>query len=370
MADTNTTWKQVVYDTADAYRTASATTANVKVGELAQKISTLEDVTAEVTTQTPLIEDIKESLVGKATGANATEDTILEGYSAYVGQELVEGKYKPHGLYVWKKYEYGALQLTNPSITLVQDDSSFTGNFWYNITGISDDIKNAIDVSFFEGFSNGTVKMQVGTGNELKLVEISTESVLDGVLEWLPETKQIYSDGNLGFSPSVGANLNYSYEGKKAISGLQGVGDFVDYVVSDTETEYPDGGAQDGYWYEKNKDILTAEKLGYTKIAVDTFTLTSNASGTKTVSHSLGDLPKFLFLLSDDTTDGYIRVYFCSYYGNEAMNIKYYNKNGNVVIYDASSISNPTWNSTQLQIFATASTKLRAGQEYTLITMA
>ena len=94
-SDVNTTWKQVVYDAADAYRTASATTANVKVGELAQKISTLEDVTAEVTTQTPLIEDIKESLVGKATGANATEDTILEGYSAYVGQELVEGKYKP-----------------------------------------------------------------------------------------------------------------------------------------------------------------------------------------------------------------------------------------------------------------------------------
>ena len=65
-----------------------------------------ENVTPEVQTQTPLIEDIKESLVGKATGANATEDTILEGYSAYVGQELVEGKYKPHGLYVWRKYEY------------------------------------------------------------------------------------------------------------------------------------------------------------------------------------------------------------------------------------------------------------------------
>ena len=62
-----------------------------------------ETVTPEVQIQTPLIEDIKESLVGKATGANATEDTILEGYSAYVGQELVEGKYKPHGLYIWKK---------------------------------------------------------------------------------------------------------------------------------------------------------------------------------------------------------------------------------------------------------------------------
>ena len=28
-------------------------------------------------------------------------------------------------------------------------------------------------------------------------------------------------------------------------------GDFVNFVVSDSETAYPDGGLQDGYWYEK-----------------------------------------------------------------------------------------------------------------------
>ena len=95
MADTNTTWKQVVYDAADAYRTASATTANVKVGELAQKISTLEDVTAEVTTQTPLIEDIIEALETKGitptngiyiwqrTSENTTEYVVSDDPQAY-----------------------------------------------------------------------------------------------------------------------------------------------------------------------------------------------------------------------------------------------------------------------------------------------
>lgn len=95
MADTNTTWKQVVYDAADAYRTASATTANVKVGELAQKISTLEDVTAEVTTQTPLIEDIIEALETKGitptngiyiwqrTSENTTEYVVSDDPSTY-----------------------------------------------------------------------------------------------------------------------------------------------------------------------------------------------------------------------------------------------------------------------------------------------
>lgn len=53
-----------------------------------------ENVTPEVTAQTPVITQILEGLVGKAQGANATADKILEGYSAYVGQELVEGTVK------------------------------------------------------------------------------------------------------------------------------------------------------------------------------------------------------------------------------------------------------------------------------------
>lgn len=61
----NTTWKQLVYDAADAYRTASATKSQVKVGELATKISSLEDVTAEVTAQTPIIDSIMAELTGK-----------------------------------------------------------------------------------------------------------------------------------------------------------------------------------------------------------------------------------------------------------------------------------------------------------------
>lgn len=50
-----------------------------------------ENVKAEVEYQTPVITQILEGLVGKAQGATATADKILEGYSAYVGQELVEG---------------------------------------------------------------------------------------------------------------------------------------------------------------------------------------------------------------------------------------------------------------------------------------
>lgn len=53
-----------------------------------------ENVTPEVQAQSPLVTEILESLVGKVTLANATPEAILEGYSAYVGRQLVEGTLK------------------------------------------------------------------------------------------------------------------------------------------------------------------------------------------------------------------------------------------------------------------------------------
>lgn len=53
-----------------------------------------ENVTPEVTAQTGLIDSIKTQLVGKATGANATADKILEGFSAWVNGQLVQGTAK------------------------------------------------------------------------------------------------------------------------------------------------------------------------------------------------------------------------------------------------------------------------------------
>lgn len=63
-----------------------------------------EDVSKEVAIQTPLIQQIREMIVGKATDANATEDTIVKGYSAYVGQKLVNGGYIANGAHIWREF--------------------------------------------------------------------------------------------------------------------------------------------------------------------------------------------------------------------------------------------------------------------------
>lgn len=68
---------------ADAFLVRRGGGENVKA-EVAEQTQLIEDMTASLNTMT-------ESLVGKATGANATPETILKGYSAYVGQELIEG---------------------------------------------------------------------------------------------------------------------------------------------------------------------------------------------------------------------------------------------------------------------------------------
>lgn len=83
-------------------------------------------------------------------------------------------------------------------------------------------------------------------------------------------------------------------------------GDFVDFVVNDTETAYPDGGTQDGYWYEKVSDGIPLSVFESSKYAIDTFTLTSDTKATNySISHSLGSTPKFVFLKIDNMPTGH-----------------------------------------------------------------
>ena len=89
-------------------------------------------------------------------------------------------------------------------------------------------------------------------------------------------------------------------------------GDFIDFVVSGSETAYPDGAVHtDGYWYEKfNSSTLIPENIregidiwgvvgtlveGVAGIDFGEITLAS-ASETVTVNHALGVAPSFVAL--------------------------------------------------------------------------
>ena len=67
-------------------------------------------------------------------------------------------------------------------------------------------------------------------------------------------------------------------------------GDFVDFVVSDSETAYPDGGLQDGYWYEKVVEGIPGIDFG-------TVTPTSSSLKQITINHALGIKPSYAVIL-------------------------------------------------------------------------
>ena len=71
-------------------------------------------------------------------------------------------------------------------------------------------------------------------------------------------------------------------------------GNFVDFVVSDNSSAYPDSGTQDGYWYEKISNV--------SKVEVGTITLTSSASSL-TINHSLGEVPDIVIVYTKKSTD-------------------------------------------------------------------
>lgn len=75
-------------------------------------------------------------------------------------------------------------------------------------------------------------------------------------------------------------------------------GDFVDFVVSDSESAYPDGGTQDGYWYEKVSERITPEMFGCTKMAIDKVVF-SSINSISTFNHSLGTQPTIGIVLTD-----------------------------------------------------------------------
>lgn len=152
--------------------------------------------------------------------------------------------------------------------------------------------------------------------------------VFEGKIHWLGgySTNMHYTfDGS---SWSVADNLPYDFGWGGAVvyddciyilgGGVTGIGNpstknfykvygylyndnFLDYIVSDKETAYPDGAVHtDGYWYEKVGDGLTPEMFGCTKMAVDTFTLTSTTIGSNfSISHSLGTKPKYFIIIGD-----------------------------------------------------------------------
>ena len=106
-------------------------------------------------------------------------------------------------------------------------------------------------------------------------------------------------------------------------------GDFIDYVVSDKETAYPDGGEKGGYWYEKVSEGLDLSALGFTMCETGEITLAS--SDVKlTINHSLGVKPKAVYIKAKEKLNTTLYEGFVSFDSVAYAFYTYYSRaNGN-----------------------------------------
>lgn len=187
---------------------------------------------------------------------------------------------KPSGLHVWKRSNYiPAETVTNPSFTFNVTAYSTT----VTISNENFDLTKIVDwKKFFDGF--GSMKY------DGSFLTYSSKIIV--AFDPINKTFTIESDWRSNDASVL------SYSGTKVLKEAQYT--FVDYVVSDSESAYPDGGVKDGYWYEKFKGFM----FGLTKEAHGSFTPSANIESTYTLEHNLGERPKFIVVYTNDSLKG------------------------------------------------------------------
>ena len=153
-------------------------------------------------------------------------------------------------------------------------------------------------------------------------------------------------------------------------------GDFIDFVVSDNESAYPDGGYKSGYWYEKVVGIdVILSLFGSTKYSVDKIIPASNISHVNVTpfNHTLGEIPKYAFLRANRhsaSTDGYweiIEGFGSNIEVNAGYSTMYTDYDGGEYAYNSYP---PNMTENTIGFRCSGAMRAMAGIEYTLITMA
>ena len=214
---------------------------------------------------------------------------------------------KPEGLYAWKKYSIG-FKYKEASVNKYENISIDTPQ--------SGSIKVYTGSSYTFDENTGMYTLVDPFEYSVKLNGATTTFTQIYVTYKSPTSANmwIHNSGNYGFqvynytSSGVTLNRNSSdYPIMEYSAETEPTYTFLDYIVSDKETAYPDGGEKGGYWYERVREI-TPEMFGCSKIAVDEFIPTANRSmSATTVQHSLGEIPKAVIIADTTSWEDYYK---------------------------------------------------------------
>ena len=132
----------------------------------------------------------------------------------------------------------------------------------------------------------------------------------------LVKTNSNWKAGNTSLGVSIYSESEYE------VIGVVETKTFDSYVVSDDETKYPDGAVHtDGYYYERVSEGITPQMFGCTKMAVDKYTFASKSALNVGIPHSLGEIPKYVFIFSEvDEPTSTSSAYLTKYWGAMPVN--------------------------------------------------
>ena len=306
----------------------------------------------------------------KIATPSAAQQTIKPDSGKLLSQVLVNAvpDSEKKGLYVWKKSAKSGKEGTL-SFTWLGHQSG-TGSYTiYQIASADIDLSQLTEGDFVghitESIQNGAIaSITFKESGQADVYSPSAGSTISCTYEY----------DNVNYTVKIYGFYNNDYNWSDIT--LKSEETFLDFVVSDNASAYPDGAAQGGYWYEKvveGADLI--QSFGYTKYAIDKFTLSSEIAvkyNTCYINHSLGEKPSFAFLTSVGVntdyrvTGGLTKILTGS--TNSQAKRGFYLDSGceseeslyGLSILDATRVSYDSGNSTYMA----------KGVEYTLITMA
>ena len=326
-----TTWKQVVYDVADAWREANDSTAKIPIGELPNKVKEGgENIDPELTTLESTLQEILDILPFKG--------------------------FQNSGQYVWKKFEYEQVLASEIIVTQIQGGGADACIIKFS----SDKIDfSTIDDSFFVGMKLTYTGPRVVNlyANNMAGFESSTSG---HSWTWNPSTQQ------MRFSFTGSSNVTWAITSPASF----GVKNITGYVVSSDIEAYPDGGEQDGYWYELVKEgIDLIELFSLTRISIDTYVPSSDiVSSNTTIPHSLCVIPKVAIVSGKPShLAGNLETAF-AYFNTSGSGYSTMIRQENTGYTVATGNSSDTKATTNTVKLSHSSTWFKAGVEYTVIT--
>lgn len=259
---------------------------------------------------------------------------------------------KKEGLYVWKRYK-----IENKQVQLS-----------FSVTNSSSPYKLKVGTTDPVALKIATASSFVGihgvwdTNGYYEFPDANTLRIYDGTNTY--NFTSVYDPATNIFTVTSATGIGNTTQFADCTHTMQ-AGTFEGFVVSDNESTYPDGGTQDGYWYEKVVEGIPVP-AGINKFAIDKFTFTSDThANNMKIAHSLGEVPLFAFIVAGSRELSDDRIFMMSPRWKVCMS------NGSLEVHGQRYSINEYIGSNEYVTLDNYIEKyFKKGVEYTLITMA